>query len=284
HWVDTRGLSDAALAERIRADAVDILIDLGGHTANNRLGVFARKPAPVSVSWMGYGYTTGLSAIDYFLSDAIMAPAGSEHLFAEQVWRLSAPAGVYRPRAGMGEVSALPALERGYVTFGTLSRGVRINHRVVRAWSALLARLPGSRLVVDSKDFVSEPAQRGLRERFAAHGIGAERLEIGYHSPPWEVLRGLDIGLDCFPHNSGTTLLESLYLGVPFITLAGRPSVGRAGATVLHGVGHPEWVADSEEQYVDKALDLASDLGRLASIRAGLRDALESGPWCDEAG
>ncbi|MTW20638.1 tetratricopeptide repeat protein [Allochromatium palmeri] len=284
HWVPTKGVSDADLAARIRADGIDILIDVAGHTANNRLGIFARRPAPVSVSWMGYGYTTGLSAIDYFLCDPVMVPDGSEGLFAEQPWRLDVPSLVYRPAEGMGEVGPLPALDRGHLTFGTLTRSVRINHRTIRVWSAILQQVPGSRLVVDSKDFSTEAMQQMLAERFAAHGIGPERLEIGCHSPPWDVLRGIDIGLDCFPHNSGTTLIESLYLGVPFITLAERPSVGRIGSLMLAGAGRAEWIADSEEDYIAKAVALAGDLERLAMIRASLRDELERGPWRDEAG
>ena len=284
HWVPTAGLGDDDLAERIRADGIDILVDLAGHTAGNRLSVFARRPAPVSVTWMGYGYTTGLSAIDYFLTDTLMAPSGCEHLFAERLWRLAPPIGTYRPAPGMGETGALSALEHGTVTFGTLTRGIRINHHVIRVWSEILQRLPGSRLVVDNKSFAAETAQVRLTERFAAHGIERERLEIGYHSPPWDVLRGMDIGLDCFPHNSGTTLVESLYMGVPFITLAARPSVGRAGSTVLTAVGHPEWIATTEAEYVDKVVTLASDLERLASIRASLRAEFEVSPWRDEVG
>lgn len=284
HWVPTRGLTDAELAARIRADQIDILIDLAGHTSNNRLSVFAYRPAPVAISWLGYAYTTGLTAIDYFLTDEIMTPAGSEHLFSETPWRIATPAYVYRPMGGMGEVNQLPALARGYVTFGTLTRAIRINHHTIRVWANILRKLPNSRLVVNSKDFTSAAMQADLIERFAAHGITAERLEIGYQSPPWNVLRGIDIGFDCFPHNSGTTLFEFLYLGVPFITLAARPSVGRLGSSILTGAGHPEWIANSEDEYIEKALALANDLPRLAAIRASLRDELKASPCCDEIG
>ncbi|MTW20639.1 tetratricopeptide repeat protein [Allochromatium palmeri] len=284
HWVATRGLSDAALAERIRADGIDILVEVAGHTASNRLGVFARRPAPVSVSWMGYGYTTGLRAIDYFLCDPVMVPEGSEGLFAEQPWRLAPPSLVYRPDEGMGEPGPLPALSRGYLTFGTLTRSVRINHRTIRVWSAILQQVADARLVIDSKNFATQSMQARLAERFGAHGIGPERLEIGCHSPPWDVLRGIDIGLDCFPHNSGTTLIESLYMGVPFVTLAERPSVGRIGSMILAGAGHAEWIASTEDDYIEKAVALASDLERLATVRASLRGELETGLWRDEAG
>ena len=124
----------------------------------------------------------------------------------------------------------------------------------------------------------------GLMEKFAACGIGSERLEIGYHSPPWDVLRGMDISLDCFPHSSGVTLFESLYLGVPYVSLADRPSVGRLGSSILCGAGHAEWIASSEQEYVEKAVALAGDLPALAALRAGLRGELESSPLMDEAG
>ncbi len=281
HWLPTRGLSDDALAERIRADGIDILVDVAGHTAGNRLGVFARKPAPVSVSWLGYGYTTGLTAVDYYLTDANSVPPGAEHLFSETPWRL--PVGwVYRPSEGMGEVSALPAQQRGYITFGTLTRRIRINHRTVAAWAAILHRVTNSKLVIDSSSFKHAYAQALLQQQFAAHGIGPERLLLGCHTPPWDTLRGIDIGLDCFPHNSGTTLFETLYMGVPFVTLAGRPSVGRIGSAILHAAGHPEWIANTEDDYLKRTCALAADLSTLASVRANLRADVARGPLMDE--
>lgn len=275
HWIPTKGMGDEALAERIRTDGIDVLVDLAGHTADNRLSVFARKPAPVSVSTMGFGYTTGLSAIDYFLIDAAAVPQGSDHLFSEQIWRLPTPAFPYGPAPGMGEVGDLPALQRGYVTFGTLSRSVRINHRTIRVWAALLNTVPDSRLVIDSLNFKDPVMQEKLTEKFSAYGINPERLEIGFHTPPWDVLRSIDISLDCFPHNSGTTLIESLHMGVPFITLAGRPSVGQLGACILRGIGHPELIAASEAEYVEKAAQLANNLTRLTNYRSTLRSEIE---------
>jgi predicted O-linked N-acetylglucosamine transferase (SPINDLY family) len=282
HWVNTTGMSDVTLTERIRADGIDILVELAGHTNRNRLGIFARKPAPVSVSWLGYGYTSGLTAIDYLLTDQTSAPRGSENVFSETPWRLATPGYVYRPAEDMGEISRLPATSAGYVTFGTLTRGIRINHRVIRVWSEILKRVEGARLVIDSKDFREARMQDMLAEKFAAHGVSRDRLQIGFHSPPWDTVRGIDIGLDCFPHNSGTTLFESLYMGVPYITLAGRPSVGRIGSSVLEGVGHPEWIAGTEEEYVEKAVALAEDLPGLAALRAGLRQEMQAGPLMDE--
>ncbi|MBK9238265.1 MAG: tetratricopeptide repeat protein [Rhodoferax sp.] len=282
HWVSTVGVGDDELAARIRSDGIDVLIDIAGQTRGNRLGVFARKPAPVSLHWLDFGYTTGLTAIDYYLTDELTAPVGSESLFSEKPWRLPVPALVYRPPEGMGEVTPLPVLKNGHVTFGSLTRSIRINHRTLQAWTEILKRVTGSRLIIDSANFRDPAAQEALAQRFAALGIERSRLEIGFHTPPWEVLGRIDVGLDCFPHNSGTTLFEMLYMGVPFASVAGRPSVGRLGGAILSGVGHPELVAKSEEEYVGLAVALACDQRRLEALRRGLRGQLESSPLMDE--
>ncbi|WP_370539421.1 methyltransferase regulatory domain-containing protein [Achromobacter sp. UMC46] len=282
YWVPTSTLTDAQLAERIRADGIDILIDVAGHTAGNRLGAFARKPAPVSLTWLGFGYSTGLSAIDYIMSDAVMVPEGSEHLFSEKPWRLEDSNFIYRPNLAMGDYGALPALANGYVTLGTLTRAIRMNDRTVSVWSEILRRLPEGRLMVDSNSYRDGPMREQLIARFQAQGIERGRLMIGCHSPPWDVLRSMDIGLDCFPHNSGVTLVETLYMGVPYVTLADRPSVGRIGSSVLHGIGHPEWIAQNEEEYIQKVVALASDLPALTRIRANLRSDMQASPLMDE--
>ena len=289
HWVPTRGMTDAALAQRIRADGIDILVDMAGHTAGNRLGVFARKPAPVSLSWMGYGYTTGLRAIDYYLTDQASAPEGCEHLFAEEPWRLKdTPFAVYRAPQSMQDIdpaaSPLPALKNGYITLGTLTRGVRINHRTVRVWASILKRLPTAHLVIDSSSFKDPALQEVALQKFTDQGIEPQRLHIGFNSPASAVLQGMDIGLDCFPHNSGTTLYESLYMGVPYITLAGRPTVGRIGSAVLQAIGHPEWIATSEEEYADKVVALAQDTHALRQHRAHLRQEMQHSSLMDERG
>lgn len=284
HWIPTIGLSDTELAERIREDGIDILVDLAGHTSRNRLGVFARKPAPVSLHWLDFGYTTGLSALDYYLTDIASAPLGSENLFSEQLWRLSTPALAYRPETDMGPVGPLPAAQHGYVTFGTLTRAIRINHRTIRVWTEILQRTPNSKLVINSGSFKDQDMAATMLSKFTAAGLAPDRLEIGYHSPPWDVLRGMDISLDCFPHNSGTTLVESLYMGVPFITLTGPPAIGRLGASILKGAGHPEWIATSEDEYITKAITLAADIQQLSAIRKKLRQEISNSTLMDEEG
>ncbi|MBF0180284.1 MAG: tetratricopeptide repeat protein [Magnetococcales bacterium] len=283
HWVATSGMSDQELAARVREDGIDLLVDLSGHTARNRLRMFARKPAPVSVTWM-YGFTTGVSAIDYLLTDALTDPPGAEALYVERLWRVPAPALAYRPHEGMGEVSRLPALERGYVTFGTLGRSLRHNDRVVRAWATILGRVPGARLVIHSANYRDATLRAALYDRFAALGIDRERLDIGFSSPPWETLRGMDIALDGFPLSAGITLAEPLYMGVPVVCLTERFAGGGLGRVILTMLGHPEWLARSEEEYVDLAVSLAADPPRLARLRAGLRETMRHSPLMDEAG
>lgn len=282
-WTSTCGMDDAQLAERVRQDEIDILVDLAGHTRGNRLLAFARKPAPVSVTTIGFGYTTGLSSIDWFLTDEMAVPLGADGVFSEQPWRIPL-CQVYRPDDAMGPVGPLPALERGYVTFGSLTRAARINHRVVRVWSTILRRVPGSKLRIDSLNFRSTELCESLAEQFSAHGISRERLEMGFHSPPWDVMREIDITLDCFPQNSGTTLFESVYMGLPFITLTDRVSLGRLGASIAASAGHPEWIAATEEEYVEKAVGLAADLAHLSVLRGSLREEMRSSRLMDEAG
>ncbi len=284
HWRDTKDLSDEQLAKQIRDDQIDVLVDLAGHTYGNRLMAFAHKPAPVSLHWLDSGYTTGLTAIDYYLADAATLPVGCEPLFSETPWRLPRTACVYRPKGYMGEVNSLPALERGYVTFGTLSRAIRLNQRLIAAWARLLHLVPDSHLVINSGNFSQPDVCELWLQRFEDLGIARARLELGFQSPPWDVLRGMDIALDCFPQNSGTTLLESIHMGLPFVTLAGTPSLGTLGASVLTAVGHPEWIAHSEDEYVDKLVALASDLPALAVTRAGLREEMQASPLMDEPG
>lgn len=285
-WVSIVGLNDSTVAARIRTDEIDILVDLAGHTGGNRLGMFARKPAPVSITWLGYGYTTGVSAIDYFIGDEHYSPPGCEHLFAEKIWRLPRCSGSYRPRrAEMGDmVTELPALKNGFITLVSLSRSIRINHRVIRVWAKIMTALPNARLVVNSESYADSRVCAELHEKFQAYGVEPNRVFLGYSSPPWQTLRESDIGLDCFPHNAGTTLMDMLCFGVPFVTLADRPSVGRIGAANLHGAGHPEWIAQTEDQYVEKVLELAQDVDKLSSIRQSLYEEIKSSPMLDEAG
>ena len=284
HWRDSVGMTDEALAEAIRGDAIDVLVELAGHTTGNRLPALARKPAPVQVSWLGYGYTTGLSAMDWFLADAQFVPEGSEHLFSEEIWRLPRTLFAFRPPHGIPEVGALPAAAAGGgITFGYFSRPVRLNHRVVAAWARILHAVEGSRLMLNNRPFTDSGVQERVLSNFAAHGIGGERLILTNTSPPWDSYNDVDIALDPFPHNAGTTTFEALWMGVPVLTLAARPSVGRLGASILNTLELEGWVMHSEDDYVARAVAAAADIDGLAGLRADLRQRMRASPLGDEA-
>ena len=285
HWIPTQNLTDQQMVQKIRDMEIDILVDLAGHTKNNRLLIFSQKPAPVSITWLGYGYTTGLKAIDYFLTDKAMAPLGSEHLFSEQPWRLSNYSFCcYQAKTAMGDVGPLPALKNGHITFGTLTRAIRINDSVIKVWADILKKVKNSKLIINSRIFKNSFTKKEFENRFFKFGIFSDQLLFLYKSPPWDTMRQIDIALDCFPHNSGTTLIEHLYMGNPFITYSNRPSVGKIGASILTSLGHPEWIATSEEEYVEKAVALASDPQKLSTIRQNLRAEMEASPLMDHKG
>ena len=285
HWIRTDRMNDDMLVQKIRELEIDILVDLAGHTRGNRLSVFAQKPAPVSLSWLGYGYTTGLSAIDYFLTDEVVVPKGREHLFSEQPWRLNNYAFFcYQAKTVMGEVSPLPALENKFITFGSLTRAIRINDRVVKTWAAILKRVKNSKLIINSTSFNNTKLKDRYIKKFHDQGIETQRLDFYSQSPPWNSMRQIDIALDCFPHNSGTTLIEYIYMGTPFINYSNRPSVGRIGASILTTLGRPEWITFSEQEYIEKAVSLATNTRKLAKIRETLREEMETSPLMDQKG
>lgn len=286
-WRNTVGMSDEAMADLIRADGIDILVDLSGHSKGNRLTVFARGPAPVQVTWLGYGYTTGLSEMNYFVADAVMVPECDDRWFSESVWRLPRPMFCYRPPLGMPPVSDLPAERNGYVTFGCFSRAIRYNERVVDAWSAILRAMPNSRLMLDTQAFDDEDTRRLFWRRFAEQGVSQGRIDLNYSSPSravWDAYNSVDIALDPFPHNAGTTTFEALWMGVPVLSLMERPPLGRFGAAILVPLGLEDWLAGSEEHYVALAQAKALDLASLAGFRRTLRQRLEKSAFRDEIG
>jgi len=288
HWRDTLALNDAQLAELIRTDRIDVLVDLAGHSANNRLLTFARRPAPVQVAYLlGHGYTTGLSAMDAFLADAILAPDGTDALFSERLIRLPRIPLAYAPPPDMPPVTPLPALANGFVTFGYFGRTERLNDKVIEAWARILQAVPQARLVLNNKPFLEAGFRDLMLTRFARHGIDPHRLDLVCTTPQqqtWGAYGGIDIALDPFPHNAGTTTIEALWQGVSVLSLAGRPTVGRFGASILHAIGLDDGVADHADSYVTRAVAAASDLSSLAQLRAGLRQRFAASPLHDAAG
>jgi predicted O-linked N-acetylglucosamine transferase (SPINDLY family) len=236
---------------------------------------------------IGTGTTTGLTAMDGLIADAELLPEGSENDISEKPVRLDRPFVAYEPPRTMPGVGQLPALKNGHVTFGYFGRPIRLNDRVVKVWSAVLRACPGSRLRLDNKPFGAPRTQDDVRRRFAEHGIGPERLDLRdtpTHPAVLAAYNEIDIALDPFPHNAGTTSLEALWMGVPVLTLTGRPPVGRLGASLLGALDLRGWIALSEQDYLAKAVSAANDLDGLAALRAGLRARCEASELRDVPG
>lgn len=271
HWLPCAALSDARLAECIRADGIDILVDLSGHTAHNRLPVFARKPAPLQVSWIGYPGTTGLDAMDYRITDQYMDPPGmTEWQHSEELLRLPV-AVAYQPPDGCPPVNSLPALTSGQFTFACLNNLVKLNQVVVGLWARILLALPDARLMLGNVTSAIEPRLIGM---FAQEGIPAERLVLLPRLTLGDYLalhHQIDLALDPFPYGGGTTSFHSLWMGVPVLTLAGDRSASRCGATILVRAELPQFIANSADEYVAKALRIARDLPALDAVRQATR-------------
>jgi predicted O-linked N-acetylglucosamine transferase (SPINDLY family) len=283
-WRDVLGWNHERLAAQVRDDKIDILFDLAGHTARNRMLTFVRKPAPIQITWIGYEGTTGLSAIDYLLADRYMVPEKVETYFREKVLRLPDCYLCYDPPEDSPAVSALPALRSGCVTLASCNNLAKINGEVVAAWADILRRVPGARLLLKYRGLEDE----GLRDRyfglFAAQGISADRLDIEGWSPLGELLarhNGIDVALDPFPFAGGVTTCNALWMGVPVVTWPGETFASRHALSYLSTVGLTETIAGSREEYVEIAVRLATDLSHLAAIRAALRQQMAASPLCD---
>ncbi|MDD5177609.1 MAG: glycosyltransferase, partial [Sterolibacterium sp.] len=282
HWRPIRGVGDRAAAELIRGDGIDILVDCCNHMADDRLGIFTLKPAPVQVTWLGAAWTTGLPMVDYVLFDRHMAPEGT--LTREKIIRLPGCFVAFRPPEGTAAVAPLPALKNGQVTFGYSGRTERLNHKVFRAWAEILKRLPEARLILDFAPFADPPTQAYYREFLGGQGIDIKRVILRKSENIFEGLGDIDILLDCFPHSGGTMLFDALWMGVPFVTLASRPPVGRIGTSLKRNLGLDEWVAADEGEYIEKAVAFAKDIPALAVLRASLRSRMKQSPLMDEEG
>lgn len=283
-WRDMCGEPDARVAELIRSDRIDILVDLTGHMNGNRLPLFARKPAPVQVAYIGYPDTTGLATMDYKITDALHDPPGmTERYYTEKLVRLPECCWCYRPDDDAPAVNELPALASGHITFGVLNQLVKATPLVMKLWARVLEAVPGSRLMALVKGGAEQdPA---VRRHFADGGIPLSRLVLVGRRPRrqyLELYHQVDVALDTFPFNGHTTTLEALWMGLPTVTLAGVTHCQRAGLSVLSAVGLAEGlVATTPEQYVELAVRLASDLPKLAEMRSGLRERMRRSPLCD---
>ena len=285
---DVTTLDDAALAEQIRSDGIDVLVDLSGHTAGSRLTAFAHRPAPVMVSWLGYFATTGLPTMDAVLLDAWHAPPGTEAQFVEPILRLPSGRFCYQPVPwAPAEVSA-PAFERnGHITFGCFNNTAKFNAGVFDAWAQVLHAVPDARLILKWRTFNDEAFRQQVTDAFAARGIAAERIELrgpSFHADLLQEYADIDIALDPFPFTGGLTSCEALWMGVPVVTWPQSRVVSRQTHAFLHQIGLPELSASNADDYVRIAVELANDRGRLAQLRATLRERMQASPLMDVTG
>jgi len=283
-WRPLYGLSDAAAAQLIHDGGVHVLVDLSGHTAHNRLPVFAFKPAPVQVTWLGYFATTGVSEIDYLLADPVSVPPEDRAHFSEEIWYLPDTRMCFTPPQDAPAVAPPPALVNGFVTFGSFQNLAKLNDDVFALWARVLSALPDSRLRVQTEQLADASVRQRLLQRLKALAIDEERVSLHGMQLRETYLaahREVDLILDTFPFPGGTTTCEALYMGVPTLTLAGDRLIGRQGASLLAAAGLGEWVARSPEQFVAQAIARARDLAALAALRTGLRSQVLASPLFD---
>jgi len=287
HWFSITGMPDLEVAERIRKDQIDILVDLGGHTGDNRLLIFAHKPSPIQVTWMGYPNTTGMRTIDYRFTDAIADPPGeADNFHSEKLIRLEHGFLCYQPDASAPEVGPPPCLESDYVMFGSFNNLPKVTPEVIKVWAEILRQLPRSRLLLKSKTLANLNIKKRYLRLFAEAGITADRLEMHDWSPDkikhFELYHRIDIGLDPFPYNGTTTTCEALWMGVPVATLRGDRHAARVGASIMHHAGLEEVVAHSENEYVHLAVGLAQDRQRLIALRDSQRRKMQESQLMDK--
>ncbi|KAH7621796.1 hypothetical protein Ndes2526B_g02615 [Nannochloris sp. 'desiccata'] len=285
-WRDVAHLTEKELADAVRADKVDILVELTGHTANNRLGTMARRPAPVQVTWIGYPNSTGLRSIDYRFTDAICDPLDTTQTFTEQLVRLPGCFLCYTPAQDAPPVAPLPAVRNGYITFGSFNALAKQTPEVLAVWARILRSIPASRLVLKNKPFVCDVVRQKFWSAFESEGISRDRVDLlplTVTTKDHLVQYGLmDICLDPWPYAGTTTTAEALFMGVPCLTLAGRCHAHNVGASLVSALGlEHDWVARNVDEYVAKAQELSSDTEVLVGLREGLRKKMERSVLCD---
>jgi len=286
-WRPAWGLSDDELAAQIRDDGIDILFDLSGFSRGHRLGVFARRAAPIQIAWVGYPATTGLSTIDYLLSDHWQAPLGADNFYSEKLLRLTHPYICFDPPPDAPEPGALPALKNGFITFGSFNALKKVNSQVISLWSRVLAELPEARLLLKSPAFDCPGTKAQALLRFRRAGVASEQLTILGGSSPEEHLAAMveaDVALDTFPYSGGITTLEALWMGQPVITWPGETMASRHSFAYLSAAGLAEFAVPDADAYVALAVGLARDPSKLSELRAGMRVRIQSSPLTDKSG
>jgi len=288
HWTDISRLSDRALVDRIRADQIDILVELSGYTVGNRMAALAHRAAPVQITYLGYPNTTGVPAMDYRLVDSMTDPAGpADTLASEKHLRLDPCFLCFASSPAAPAPSPPPHQAAGHITFGSLNAMPKLSEAALDTWAAILAAVPTARLMLKARPLGSPVAQANILARFTAASIDPARITFLGHSDGAATHLGtysrIDIALDPFPYGGTTTTCEAIHMGVPVVTLAGRAHAGRVGVSILSAVNLSDLVAETTEDYIRIAATLAADVGRIAEFRATLRQSLAASPLCDAA-
>lgn len=286
-WVPISGLDDASVAERIARDGIDVLVDLSGHTAGHRLAAFARRPAPLQISWLGYFATTGLPAMDYVLADGDFLGEEGEGFYCERILRLPRLRHGYAPPGYAPGVREPPMLASGAPTFGSFNNASKLNPVVLDVWARILAAVPDSRLILKWRSFNDPWIQERVRARFAGNGIDGDRILFDGASPHSAMLAQygeIDVALDPFPFSGALTTCEALWMGVPVVTMPGRRPVSRQSHAILRSIGLSEWSAASADEYVAIAAGLVEDVTALRSMRSRMRDRIKESVLLDARG
>ncbi|KAI3471910.1 hypothetical protein Pfo_028598 [Paulownia fortunei] len=282
---DIYGIDEKKVASMVREDKIDILVELTGHTANNKLGMMACRPAPVQVTWIGYPNTTGLPTIDYRISDALADPADTKQKHVEELVRLPDSFLCYTPSPEAGPVSPTPALSNGFVTFGSFNNLAKITPKVLQVWARILCAVPNSRLIVKCKPFCCDSVRQQFLSTLEKLGLESLRVDllplILLNHDHMQAYSLMDISLDTFPYAGTTTTCESLFMGVPCVTMGGSVHAHNVGVSLLKTVGLSNLVAKNEDEYVELAVQLASDVTALSNLRMTLRDLMLKSPLCD---
>lgn len=284
-WHDVTRLNDQEFAHRVAEDGIDILCDLHGHTMYNRLPVFALRPAPVQMSWLGYSGTTGVDTIDYVLADRHVAPEGDDDQLVETPWRMPDSYLCFTRPTFDAVATSTPAAENGYVTFGSFNNLLKLSDPAVVLWSRILHGVAGSKLLLKAASLDEDETARAIRSRFAEQGIEPDRLiligRIANQAEHLATYNRIDIGLDSFPYNGTTTTGEALAMGVPVLGLTGERFIAHVGESMLSSAGLPDWIARDADDYVAKAVGFASDIPALDALRGRLRTQVLASPLCD---
>lgn len=284
HWREIFGRMDDEVVKMIQQDEIDVLIDLSGHTGNNRLPIFAWKPAPVQVTWLGYFATTGVQAIDYLIADPWTLPESEEAYFTETVWRLPETRLCFTPPDLNVEIRPLPAITERQITFGCFNNLNKMNNAVIALWAKVLTKIPNSRLFLKARQLYSSSAHDDVVNQFSRHGIAKSRLILEgpeIRANYFAAYNRVDIALDPFPYTGGTTTAEALWMGVPVLTMSGTHFLARQGVGLLMNAGLPDWIANDPDDYVARAIAHASDIDGLVALRARLRSQVLTSPIFD---